>query len=132
MRKPAAKETVRKTPAGKIIERTDRLKKHQWIKMCKNGDVPKEAEQAFARATSKERREAINSAIVRKEDGTYELNLRSRELDIIISKHNSRSKGTRGVGLIEAKAPPIVSYNIVRCKYTVMYRMNRTHSSADS
>ena len=29
-------------------------------------------EQAFARATSKERREAINSSIVRKEDGTWE------------------------------------------------------------
>ena len=106
VKRPAA-AGVRKTPAaadGAAGSRKDRNKDNAWTQMSKRGDIPTEIVEAFAKASKKEQREAVNDAVVRQQDGSWGLNLGSRSLGVIIQKERRQTAGTKNEGLIEQVA----------------------------
>ena len=64
-----------KKPEAAPVNRTDRLKKHQWVKAVRDGGISGEIDDLVAGCSEKQRRDDIISSIIRHEDGKYRIEL---------------------------------------------------------
>ena len=60
--------------------------------------------KAFKAASTGEKRRVINEAMVKKRDGSYELNLKSRALAIVVDRERMQRGGTEARGVCKQQA----------------------------
>ena len=93
-----------KKPGAAPGDKTDRLKKHQWGKMVRDGAISGEVDNIVGGCSPSQRRDVINSSIVRHQDGKYTLQLKNPALELLIARWREKRSGWETIGVCKQVA----------------------------
>ena len=102
-KRPGANVAMKK-PGAAPGNTTDRLKKHQWGKMVRDGAISSEVDNIVGGCTPSQRRDVINSSIVRHQDGKYTLQLKNPALELLIARWREKRSGWETIGVCKQVA----------------------------
>ena len=80
-----SKRPAAKTPAA-APNRKDRNKDTAWKRFQREGELDEDTLNAFLKANKAGQRDIVNEAVVKAADGSYQLNLQARALQLALTK----------------------------------------------